>query len=195
MDEKTKRLDHVSRSSKAPFQGSSQREIATVLGLHRNTVQRYSGMTEAGFEQFLQRKESKDKLLDPYEMFVRGRLLAAPAASAAQAHDWLKEHHADFPKVSAKTVYSFVMRIRQESQIPLEEASREFFMVEPLPCGEQAQADFGQYLLASAEKKRKKVYFFVMMLSRSRMKFVYFLDRPFTSADAVDAHEAGILFL
>jgi hypothetical protein len=27
-------------------------------------------MTEAGFEQFLQRKESKDKLLDMYEMKV-----------------------------------------------------------------------------------------------------------------------------
>ncbi len=174
--------------------GSSQRQVASVLGLHRHTVKKYAGMTEVEFKQFLQKKGSKDKLLDPYEMFVRDRLLAAPAASAAQAHDWLKEHHADFPKVSAKTVYSFVMRIRQKHQIPLEEAPREFFMVESLPYGQQAQADFGQYLLLSAEKKRKKVYFFVMMLSRSRMKFVYFLDRPFTSSDAVDAHEAAFCF-
>jgi transposase len=194
MDRKLKDWIMYQEVQRLLSQGSSQREIATVLGLHRNTVKRYASMTEVGFEEFLQRKESKDKLLDPYEMFVRDRLLAAPAASAAQAHDWLKEHHADFPKVSAKTVYSFVMRVRQKYQIPLEEAPREFFMVEPLPYGQQAQADFGQYLLMSAEKKRKKVYFFVMMLSRSRMKFVYFLDRPFSSSDAVDAHEAAFCF-
>ena len=139
-------------------------------------------------------KQNKDKLLDPYEAFVKERLLKAPAASTAQVLDWLKEHQADLPKVSIRTVYNFVMRIRQKYQIPLEESLREFFMVEPLPYGQQAQADFGQYLLVSAEKKRKKVYFFVMMLSRSRMKFVYFLDRPFSSSDAVDAHEAAFCF-
>ena len=194
MDRKLKDWIMYQEVQRLLSQGSSQREIASVLGLHRNTVKKYSGMTEAGFEEFLQRKESKDKLLDLYEMFIRGRLLAAPAASSAQVHDWLKEHHADFPKVSAKTVYSFVMRIRQKYQITLEYAPREFFMVESLPYGQQAQADFGQYLLTSAEKKRKKVYFFIMMLSRSRMKFVHFLDRPFAASDAVDAHEAAFCF-
>jgi transposase len=67
-------------------------------------------------------------------------------------------------------------------------------MVEPLPYRKQGQADFRQYPLVSVEKRRKKVYFFVMMLSRSRMKFVYFLDRPFTASDAVDAHEAAFCF-
>jgi transposase len=194
MDRKLKDWIMYHEVQRLLLQGSSQRQVASVLGLHRDTVKKYAGMTEVGFNHFLQQKEGKVKRLDPYEIFVRDRLLAAPAASAAQVHDWLKEHHADFPKVSAKTVYSFVMGLRQKYQIPLEEAPREFFMVEPLPYGKQAQADFGQYLLASAEKKRKKVYFFVMMLSRSRMKFVYFLDRPFTSGDAVDAHEAAFCF-
>jgi transposase len=175
-------------------QGSSQRQVASVLGLHRHTVKKYAAMTEAGFGEFMAEKQNKDKLLDPYEAFVKDRLLKAPAASTAQVLDWLKEHHAGFPKVSIRTVYNFTMQVRQRYQIPLEEAPREFFMVEPLPYGQQAQADFGQYLLVSAEKKRKKVYFFVMMLSRSRMKFVYFLDRPFTSSHAVDAHEAAFCF-
>lgn len=90
MDRKLKDWIMYQEVQRLLSQGSSQREIASVLGLHRNTVKKYSGMTEAGFEEFLQRKESKDKLLDLYEMFIRGRLLAAPAASSAQVHDWLK---------------------------------------------------------------------------------------------------------
>lgn len=175
-------------------QGSSQREIAITLGLNRRTVKKYAGMTETGFEVFLAKKRSKSKQLDRYEVFVKDRLLAAPAASSAQVHDWLKEHHADFQQVSAKTVYSFVMQVRQKYQIPLEEAPREYFLVEELPYGQQAQADFGQYILYTVDKKRKKVYFFVMMLSRSRMKFVQFSDRPFTSSLAIDAHEAAFAF-
>lgn len=175
-------------------QGESQRKVAATLGLHRHTVKKYAAMTEAGFNQFLSQKENKVKLLDRYEGFVKDRLVAAPAASTAQILDWLKEHFADLPSVSAKTVYSFVMWVRQKYQIPLEEAPREFFAVEPLPYGEQAQADFGQYILQGVQHKRKKVYFFVMMLSRSRMKFVYFSDHPFTTSSTVDAHEAAFAF-
>jgi transposase len=175
-------------------QGSSLRQVATVLGLHRNTVRKYAMMTEAGFGRFQDQKEDRGKRLAPYEGFVRDRLLAAPAASSAQVFDWLKEHHGDLPCVSVRTVYNFVIRVRQKYQIPLEEAPREFFIVEELPYGRQAQADFGQYLLYTVDKKRKKVYFFIMMLSRSRMKFVLFSERPFTSEGAADAHEAAFAF-
>ena len=138
-------------------------------------------MSEAGYEEFLLQKDSRTKLLGTFESFVKDRLQAHPAASAAQVHDWLKEHHKRFPAISSKTVYNFVMSVRQKYSIKLEEASREYFVVEELPYGLQAQADFGQYVLRNADQKRKKVYFFVMMLSRSRMKFVYFSAIPFTS--------------
>ena len=106
-------------------------------------------MTEAEYEAFLIKKDTRTKLLDVSEAFVRDRLMAHPAASAAQMHDWLKEHHKDFPKVSPKTIYNFVIAIRQKYDIPLETASREYFVVEELPYGWQAQADFGQYVLRS----------------------------------------------
>lgn len=175
-------------------QGSSQRQVAAVLSLHRSTVKKYAGMTEAGFQQFQAVKESRERLLAPYEDFVKDRLLAAPAASSAQVMDWLKEHQPGLPRVSVRTVYNFVMRVRQKYQIALEEAPREYFLVEELPYGQQAQADFGQYMLYGVDKRRKKVYFFVMMLSRSRMKFVQFSERPFTSSLAADAHEAAFAF-
>jgi len=60
MDRKIKDWIMFQEVQRLLSQGSSQREIATVLGLHRSTLKKYSSMTEAGFEQFLQRKEGKD---------------------------------------------------------------------------------------------------------------------------------------
>lgn len=174
--------------------GLSCPAIAKYLVMNRRTVVKYLAMSEAEYEEFLINKDSRSKLLDTYESFVKDRLLAHPAASAAQVNDWLKEHHKAFPNISVKTVYNFVMAIRQKYSITLEEASREFFVVEELPYGLQAQADFGQYILRNADEKHKKVHFFVMMLSRSRMKFVRFSAIPFTSRTAIEAHEEAFKF-
>ena len=109
-------------------------------------------------------------------------------------HDWLKEYHPDFVHIAPKTVYNFVMALRQKYNIPLEEVGREYFVVEELPYGQQAQADFGHYILRGTEDRRKRIHFFVMMLSRSRMKFVQFSDAPFTTRTAIDAHEEAFRF-
>ena len=174
--------------------GLSYSAIAKTLVMNRRTVMKYSAMSEAEYETFLLKKDSRAKLLSAYESFVKDRLMAHPAASAAQVHDWLKEHHKTFPLTSPKTVYNFVMAVRQKYNIALEQTSREYFVVEELPYGLQAQADFGQYILRSADERRKKVHFFVMMLSRSRMKFVRFSASPFTSRTAIDAHEEAFKF-
>lgn len=175
-------------------EGLSYRAIAKVLVMNRRTVIKYSAMSEAEYEGFLQKKDCRVKLLDGYESFVKDRLEAHPAASAAQVNDWLREHHKDFPKTSSKTIYNFVMAIRQKYSIALEEPTRDYFVVEELPYGLQAQADFGQYILRNAEEKRKKVHFFVMMLSRCRAKFVLFSGVPFTCRTAIDAHEEAFKF-
>jgi len=174
--------------------GLSYPAIAKTLAMNRRTVVKYSAMSEAEYEAFLEKKDCRVKILGSFESFVKDRLQAHPAASAAQVHDWLKEHHSDFPHISPKTVFNFVMSVRQKYSIALEEATREYFVVQELPYGLQAQADFGQYILRNAEEKRKKVHFFVMMLSRSRMKFVRFSAIPFTSHTAIDAHEEAFKF-
>jgi transposase len=175
-------------------EGLSYRAIAEALVMNRRTVIKYSAMNQAEYEAFLLKKDCRVKLLDAYESFIKDRLQAHPAASAAQVNDWLKEHHKDFPYISAKTIYNFVMAVRQKYSIPLEEAARDYFVVEELPYGFQAQADFGQYILRNADEKRKKVHFFVMMLSRSRMKFVLFSATPFTCLTAIGAHEQAFKF-
>lgn len=175
-------------------EGLSFAAIGKALVMDRRTVKRYSRMSEAGYASFLQSKEIRDKLLTPYESFVHDKLSAHPAVSAAQMHDWLKEYHPDFVHIAPKTVYNFVMALRQKYNIPLEEVGREYFVVEELPYGQQAQADFGHYILRGTEDRRKRIHFFVMMLSRSRMKFVQFSDAPFTTRMAIDAHEEAFRF-
>ena len=63
-----------------------------------------------------------------------------------------------------------------------------------LPYGEQVQVDFGEYNIRIADGKRKKVRFFAMVLSRSRMKYVYFSHKPFTSQTIIYAHERAFEF-
>ncbi len=175
-------------------EGLSFTAIGKTLVMDRRTVKRYSRMSEAGYASFLESKEIRDKLLTPYESFVHDKLSAHPAVSAAQMHDGLKEYHPDFVHIAPKTVYNFVMALRQKYNIPLEEVGREYFVVEELPYGQQAQADFGHYILRGTEDRRKRIHFFVMMLSRSRMKFVQFSDAPFTTRMAIDAHEEAFRF-
>jgi transposase len=148
--------------------GLSRSAISKALVLDHRTIKKYATMSVAQYEAFLAKNDSRAKLLSVYESFVKERLTAHVAASAAQVHDWLKEHHKNFPVISPKTVYNFVMSIRQKYNIPLEEVSRDYFVVEELPYGLQAQADFGQYLLRNADERRKKVHFFVMMLSTEK---------------------------
>jgi transposase len=175
-------------------EGHSILKISDHLVTNRRTVKRYLAMTEQEYEAFLLSQSDRKKSLLAYESFVRARLEAFQDTSAAQMHDWLKEHHSLFPKTSPKTVYNFVMAIRHKHNIPLEKPGRDFFIVDQLPYGQQAQADFGQCYLRSKGQGRKKVHFFVMMLSRSRMKYVHFLDRPFTIPLAIAAHESAFKY-
>jgi transposase len=140
-------------------EGSSHSAIGRALVMDRRTVTRYARMSEADYASFLESKEIRDKILTTYESFIRDKLIAHPAVSSAQMHDWLKEYHPDLVHVPG----------------------REYFVVEELPYGQQAQADFGHYILRSTEDRRKRIHFFVMMLSRSKMKFVQFSDAPFTT--------------
>ena len=57
------------------------------------------------------------------------------------------------------------------------------------PPGEEAQVDFGQYKMKDMYGRIVRVYFFCMVLSYSRMRFVYFQNQPFTTETAIKAHE------
>ena len=168
--------------------GWSKSRISEFLGINWRTVSRYLKMSEEEFLAHIEAQGNRQKLLSPFEGFVKIKLEQYPDTKAAQMHDWLKEHYNHFPEVSPKTVYNFVMWVRQQHNIPMTGPQREYCIVEELPYGKQAQVDFGEYNMRDGQGKRVKVYFFTMVLSRSRCKFVFFSMKPFTSSLAIYAH-------
>lgn len=176
-------IHHLSRL------GFKVARIARYMGVDRRTIVKRLAMDEQEYEQFLLNSQDRFKKLAPYEDFVKTKLEAFEDTSTAQMFDWLKEYHTDLPKVSVRTVYNFVMYIRQKYNIPVVPSQREYFPIEELPFGYQAQVDFGQYNMRIASGRQKKVWFFAMVLSRSRYKFVLFSDKAFTTMTVCKAHE------
>ena len=176
-------------------EGYSISKINDLLGLHRNTIRKYLSMSEADYETLLIKQSERRKDLDSYEAFVRERLGLFPETSAAQMHDWLKEHHRSFPKVNPKTIFNFVHWIRDKYNIPKLSIKRQHQVVEELPYGKQAQVDFGEYNMRTSSGKRVKVFFFTFVLSRSRYKYLWFTDRYFTTDLAIHAHELAFQYI
>ena len=176
-------------------EGLKLAQISRKLGLDRRTIKKYINMSEEEYLDFIHNQTSREKLLVPYEEFVKTKLESCPEASAAQVHDWLKEHYENCINVNAKTVFNFVLFDRRKYGIPKPFNHRDHIQVDELPYGKQAQVDFGEYNMTTEESKRKKIYFFCMVLSRSRQKYVCFSEHPFTTLAAIAAHERAFHYL
>ena len=176
-------------------EGYSISKISRIVFLDRRTVKNYLSMSEVGFDEFMENQSERKKDLLPYESFIKSRLEKYPDTSSAQMHDWLKEYFSDLPGKSAKTIFNFVSWVRMKYHIPKLGPTRQYEVVEELPYGKQAQVDFGEYNLRSSQGKRVKVFFFTMVLSRSRYKFIWFTDKYFTSALAIEAHEKAFVYM
>jgi len=175
--------------------GMTPPQIASFLGMDTRTVKKLLAMSEQEYIDFQQHLSARTKKLTPYENYIKSRLELCLEASSAQVHDWLKEHYPGFPNVSIKSIYNFVLYVRNKHQLLKTFDNREFSQVEQLPYGQQSQIDFGEYNMTDVDGHRKKVYFFAMVLSRSRFKFVFFNEYPFIAETAVTAHESAFAFI
>lgn len=171
--------------------GLNKSQIAREVGIDRATVRKYLLMDEDAFHSWLSKPKHLPPKLAKYYNFVLEELRIRPYLSSAQIEDRLKEHFDDLPAVHSKTVYNFVCMIRKREGIkkPKSEAHRDYEKQPEVKYGYQAQVDFGEYIMKDPEGRKNKVYFFVMVLSRSRYKFVHFQNSPFTSATAIHAHK------
>jgi hypothetical protein len=147
-------------------------------------------MTEEEFHNWIKDVRNLPKKLFGYRIFVKDLLTQKPYLSAAQIEDRLKENYLDLPTIHSKTVYNFVLGIRKQYELPKPSKSSER-VFEKLPepdFGKEAQVDFGETWLQAKQGGRKKVYFFTIVLSRSRYKFVLFGIKPFTAKTSSEAH-------
>ena len=175
-------------------EGLRPAQISRELGLDRRTIRKYLAMSEEEYLDDIDRQSQRHKVLAPHEDYIKARLVLCEDASAAQVHDWLKENIENFIDVNAKTVFNFVLFVRTKHGIPKPFNHRDYSKVDELPYGKQTQADFGEYNMTTDEGKRKKIYFFSMVLSRSRYKIVFFSDHPFTTIATIDVHEKAFWF-
>ncbi len=173
----------------------SKSEIKRRTGLDRVTIRKYLSMSESEFMDYVQKRRTSVKILDGYYGLVKQLLNKDSGYSAAQIEDLLKERDPDFVGVNSKTVYNFVQHVRLAEGISKPMVSiRQMEKLPETAYGYEAQVDFGERWQAREDGTRVKVYFFAMVLSRSRYKFVCFQTHPFTTSSTVDAHERAFAY-
>ena len=184
------------RVQKLHKDGFNKSQISIDTGLDRATVRKYLQMSEDEFHAWIRRGNALPKKLEAYLPFVRKQLEGFSGLSAAQIEDRLREHFPDMPKVHSKTVYNFVQLVRERYGLakPRLDKVREMEKLPEPPYGQQAQVDFGQTWMQTTTGKRVRIYFFAMVLSRSRYKYVCFSRTPFTTRTSIAAHEEAFRY-
>lgn len=97
------------------------------------------------------------------------------------------EEFSDFD-IPRMTFFRYAKKIREESGYVKEKRRIHTITKEVVP-GYEAQVDFGQMKMNDMYDKNIRIYFFCIVLSFSRMKFVYFSADLFTSKSACHAHD------
>ena len=164
-------------------------QVSQRLGIDYKTVLKYWDMPPDEFAKCLNRAQRRTRRADVYKDYVVSCLQKYPDMSSAQIYDWIKERaglkNLPFKKRSFR---NYVNTIRKEHGIPRPESMRQYEAVEDPPMGEQAQVDMGEISLETTSGRHKKVYGFGMVLSHSRYKYILWQERPWTTADFVQAH-------
>ncbi len=175
--------------------GLSKSAMSRQTGYDRKTIRKYLSMTEDELDVMLEQIKHRAYKLAPYEEFVHQRITKYEHCTSAQVEDWLKEIYPDLPQVTPRTVFAFVKWVRLKYDLPRPKTlPRQCEPVEELPYGEQAQVDFGQQYQYNGEGKRVRVYFMIMVLSRSRQKHIWFTDQPVTTKFVIETHEKAFAY-
>lgn len=196
MNYKNKKINMWYQVQQLTKDGLNKSQIRVETGLDRKTIRKYQNQTEDEFHNWIKVARNLPKKLSMYRDFVKNLLVAKSYLSAAQIEDRLKEHYENLPKIHSKTVYNFVSGIRNQYDIPkpAKSSARQFEKLPELDFGKQAQVDFGETILQTKQGGRKKVYFFAIVLSRSRYKFVVFDDKPFTAITSSKVHHLAFAY-
>ena len=161
--------------------------VSRKLNLDRKTVTKYWNMSLEEYSNLALITKTRYKKVEKHENKLVEWLQKYPDISSAQLYDWMLEQYGglDFKE---RTLRLYVADIREKYKIPKCTYVRQYEAVEDPPFGCQAQVDMGEIWLATPNGARVKLYCFVMILTNSRYKFVYWIDKPFNSLSFIDAH-------
>jgi transposase len=177
--------------------GFKKRKASREAGVSRDTVDKYWDMSEKEYLDILSESRRRGSKLDHYRSFIIEEIQKWSEITSSQIHDHVKEKALAEEAVwipSQRLVQEYVAILRNELGLPTMSKIRQYEAVEELPYGKQAQVDMGVCIMKDAYSKNVKVYIFVMVLSRSRQKFMYFQLRPFNADDFVEAHNLAFRY-
>lgn len=167
--------------------GFNKSQAARQLRADYATISKYWGMPPDDYAKLMESRKYRKKKLDGFKDEIVLWLRDYPDMSASQVLDWLTERYGNIG-CTERSVRNYVRSLRTEYCIPKIKNERQYEAVDDPPMGHQAQVDFGQIWLKNTQGKRIKLYCFSMVLSHSRYKFAYWMDKPFTTSDFIYAH-------
>ena len=163
--------------------GLAQTKTAKALGITYSSVSKYWNMSE---KDYVKKAEKERYHMDNYRQYILEQLKLCPQIRDTNVYLKLMEAFPDL-QVKRATFYRYMKALREQHGYP-HASKRKTSPREISPPGYEAQADFGQYKLKDMYGRIVRIYFFCMVLSYSRMKFVYFSPDPFTTKTAIKAH-------
>lgn len=164
--------------------GLSQRRTAANLGIAQVTVRKWWDATE---KEFVDAGNTHSRYLDNYKEFMLEQIRICPQIKVTNLYYKVTEAFPDF-EVPRSAFYRYVQKLRSDYGYD-RFTGRQITPRVPLPPGYEAQVDFGQSKMKDMYGRIVRVYFFCMVLSYSRMHFVYFNSEPFKTNTAIQAHE------
>ena len=164
-------------------------KIAEITGLKVWEIRKVSKLT---LDEFKALNEKHVKALDRYENYILSIIKTTPTIKDSNIYYKLME---DFPEfnVSEATFYRYIKDLRKEHGYDRFKKKGTMIREEAIP-GEEAQVDFGQYKIKDMYGIYRRVFFFIMVMRYSELKYVYFQSNPFTSESAVNAHKLAFNF-
>lgn len=167
--------------------GFNKSQVERIMEINYKTVTKYWNMTPDEYAESVKNSKSRTKKLDVYKNDIAAWIQEFNDISTAQIYDWLKEKYGEL-HFKDRTLRWYVKQLRSELDLPKIIHRRQYTEVPEVAMGYQAQVDFGQSWLNRPDGSRIKLYCFAMVLSHSRYKYVYWLDKPFTTATFIEAH-------
>ena len=169
--------------------GKSQRQIAAELGMSKSTVNKYCKMSELEGETHCCRRAGSSGFAAAEE-HVRQRLLKYPKLRSSRLYNEVIDLYPGI-KSKPRAFRNFVRKLKEELPAP---QKRIFAIIETEP-GRQVQVDMGEMRVDRSSGGQFKVYFCCFVLSFSRYLYVHCQNRPYNTADFIEAHRQSFRYM
>lgn len=171
------------------FLGVPTTTIAKKIGISVPNANKWLRMDEDAFENYL---INNTPYLEQYRAFILNILKICPQTQSTNIMYRVKDQFPDF-NCRKTTFFRYIHDLREQTGYVKPEQRPTSFR-EETPPGYEAQVDFGQFKMKDMYDRYVRVYFFCMVLSYSRMRFVYFSREPFRTKTAIEAHYYAFRF-